>query len=227
MVEEARAKAWPNGYAIRSGQYCDGAAFFPHSGGALTVLGVTQGDTPAPMPPGALIPIRTAGAFGAAAPGNAVVKLMGRDREAGGTWRLDGVLPPKGLEVDPKAALEPLGMAFDRVAIRAQIDLDGEKWDVPVRVGNATGDQLAVWLRSPQALATVSLAILDPAGAPGISKASVVTSNVPANRAFAVKLPNSLKPGKRTILTVVGDGGGRPGTNILTARIPMIVPISP
>jgi hypothetical protein len=182
-----------------------------------------QGENPS-LPAGGRIPIRLAATLAETLPRNSVVTVLGRDREPTGTWRLDGILTAAGLDLDPKPALEGLGMGLDRIAVRAQVGLDGEKWDVPVRVGQATGDQLAVWLRSPRALATLTLSILDTDNPQTASSAADAGSNIPPSQAFAVKLPASLRKGGRYLLTFVGDAGGRPPANILTARISLIVP---
>jgi hypothetical protein len=225
LIEEAKTKAWPNGYAARKGQYCDGSVFVGHSGGALTILGVTQGEDPVPTIAGNPIPIRLGAGVSEILPKNSSVSVIGRDREAGGTWRLDGMLTSAGLDIDPKPALEGLGMGLKRLAVRAQVDMDGDRWDVPIRIGTSTGNQVLVWLRSPKALATLSMSLLELGVTEDHADATRVASNIPPNQAFPVKL-SSLPRGGRLLLTFVGDGGGKPGTNILTARMAVIVPAS-
>lgn len=199
----ATAGTLQHGYAVRQG-YCDGTVPINNSA-ELQVVSYTAGLVQfSPTQPQLVLKSAVPLAGGA--------QLLGMDKRASGSYRLDGVLPAGGLPVNLQSAVHPKGIAQTDLGLLAWKNQGGDKVFVPLDAGAAAADRAkaVLVLRAPIPVVQAAYEICDEASA--CTPQKLLAQQAPAGALLSVELPQGPKPRRLSVrVTVLGPGNDLSG----------------
>ncbi|MEC4593816.1 hypothetical protein VPG91_22640 [Nitrospirillum amazonense] len=210
LIQESWALA--NHYDQRSAYYCDGAFAKPNSG-EVELVSFTLGPIVFGETQGALL-------LSQESAGAETVYVEGLEKKAGGSYRLDGTIPPAGLTIDLSAAIKPKNIRQDDLGLFAWLSRPAGKLFLPVSAGASpqARSQAVLTFRTGGALIEVKYQSCRHGGTCGDEQ--VVASDVPEYSLITISLPRTGQAQELDLKLTTLSPGNQKGGRMYSLMVP-------